>query len=260
MDTFDHAAAILDQFTRQAELFARAPELHNEAILTLVAEAARASKQDEALDVACGPGTVVVEMARWVHRSVGLDATPAMLEQARQLAAERRQTNVEWHLGSVEALPFATDSFDIVTCRFAFHHFPTPAAAFAEMLRVCRPGGRIVVCDGVASDDPAKAAAFNAMERHRDPSTVEFRTLATLRGLFLDAGLGDPEETFFQVPSERESTITKSFPANDDREHLRRLITDSVNGDLMGLKARRDGDTVHFAYQGVVLTAVKPAH
>ncbi len=39
------------------------------------------------------------------------------------------------------------------------------------------PGGRIVLCDAVASDDPVKAAAFNAMERFRDPSTVEFRTL-----------------------------------------------------------------------------------
>jgi hypothetical protein len=98
------------------------------------------------------------------------------------------------------------------------------------------------------------------MERHRDPSTVEFRTLETLRQLFLDCGLGNPAQTFFQVPSECESTIGKSFPANDDREYLRRLITDSVDGDRMGLKARREGDTVVFAYQGVVLATTKPAH
>jgi ubiquinone/menaquinone biosynthesis C-methylase UbiE len=95
-------------------------------------------------------------------------------------ALERKIVNVEWQLGDVYSLPFTDNTFDIVSCRFAFHHFEYPAKAFAEMRRVCRPLGRIVLCDAVASSHPTKAAAFNAMERHRDPSTAEFRPLVFL--------------------------------------------------------------------------------
>ena len=109
----------------------------------------------------------MVAFASRVRRSVGLDATEAMLAQARSLAAAHHLKNTEWYQGDVYRLPFEAASFDIVSCRFAFHHFETPAHALAEMVRVCRPGGRIVLCDAVASDDAAKAAAFNRMERHR---------------------------------------------------------------------------------------------
>ncbi|MBO0765795.1 MAG: hypothetical protein J2P50_14590 [Hyphomicrobiaceae bacterium] len=62
-----HAASIADQFTRQAPGFAAAPALHNQAALDLLVEAARPLATDVSLDVACGPGTVVVAFARRVR-------------------------------------------------------------------------------------------------------------------------------------------------------------------------------------------------
>jgi SAM-dependent methyltransferase len=252
-----HAAVIADQFTRQAAGFAAAPALHNRAALDLLVEAARPLATDMSLDVACGPGSVVVAFARRVRRAVGLDATEAMLEQARKLAAGADAVNVAWHQGDAYALPFADGAFDIVSCRFAFHHLQEPARAFAEMVRVARPGGRVVLCDAVASDDPAKAAAFNAMERHRDPSTVAFRPLAFLVGLYAIAGLPAPEVRFYQVPAERERILAMAFPAGGDRDRLRAMLDAAVDGDTMGVNARRDGDTMRFAYPAAVLAAVK---
>jgi ubiquinone/menaquinone biosynthesis C-methylase UbiE len=253
-----HQALIVDQFTRQAELFAGSPALHNEAALALMAEAAAPLAHKETLDVACGPGSVVAAFARGARRSVGLDATAAMLQQARALFAAEGLQNVELHQGDVYRLPFADSSFDIVTCRFAFHHFEEPVSAFAEMVRVCRPSGRVVLCDGLASDDPAKAAAFNRMERHRDPSTVAFRPLAFHLALFAQAGLPAPQARFYQVPAERDRLIAMSFPAGDDREQLRRMIDEAVEGDTMGVGARRKGGTVVFGYPAVILASAKP--
>jgi SAM-dependent methyltransferase len=255
--TAAHAASIADQFTRQAADFAAAPALHNQAALDLLVEAARPLATDVSVDVACGPGSVVVAFARHVRQAAGLDATEAMLEEARKLADRESVGNVAWHHGDVYALPFADDAFDIVTSRFAFHHLQEPARAFAEMVRVARPGGRVVLCDAVASDDPAKAAAFNAMERHRDPSTVEFRPLAFLRGLYAIAGLPEPEVRFYQVPAERDRLIAMSFPEGGDRDGLRAMLDAAVEGDAMGLGARRDGATMRFAYPAAVLVAVK---
>jgi SAM-dependent methyltransferase len=252
-----HQAVIADQFTRQAAQFAASPSLHNQAALDLLVEAASPRADDVSLDVACGPGSVVCAFARRLRRAVGLDATEAMLDEARRLAAASGVANAAWHCGDVYALPFADGVFDVVSCRFALHHLQQPAAAFAEMLRVCRRGGRVVLCDAVASDDAAKAAAFNAMERHRDPSTVEFRPLSLLLALFRDAGLPEPTARFYQVPAERDRLLAASFPADADRTLLRTMIDSSVNGDTMGVNARRDGATVRFDYPAVVLVAVK---
>jgi ubiquinone/menaquinone biosynthesis C-methylase UbiE len=252
-----HQQQIHDQFGRQAESFARSPALHNDAILNLLVEAAEPAAADEVLDVACGPGTIVVTFARRVRRAVGLDATEAMLAQARKLASEQALKNVSWQAGDVYRLPFPDAAFDIVTCRFAFHHLEEPRRAFAEMIRVCRSGGRVVLCDAFASDDPQKAAAFNRMERHRDPSTVEFRPLAFLTSLFDEPGLVLSKTLFFQVPVERERLISASFPAGGDHETLRRMIEESVEGDAMAMNARREDGTIRLAYPSVVLVARK---
>src|SRR5215470_1727229 len=256
-ETPSHASTIAEQFSRQAELFAKSPALHNAAALDLLVEAGEPQPNDNVLDVACGPGSVVVAFASRVRRSVGLDATQAMLDQARNLATAGHLKNTEWHQGDVYRLPFAAASFDIVSCRFAFHHFEAPEKAFAEMLRVCRRGGRIVLCDAVASDDASKAKAFNDMERLRDPSTVEFRTLAFLRDLYLHAGLPAPTSTFYHVPLEMEALLRTSFPAGDDHEAVRKMLRDAVEGDQMGINLRRRGDSVRFDYPAAILVSAK---
>jgi len=252
-----HDAAIADQFTRQAAQFAASAVHHNHAALDLLVEAAMPRPEDVSLDVACGPGSVVAAFALRVRRAEGLDATAAMLEQARKLAAREGLRNVMWHQGSVYALPFADEAFDIVSCRYAFHHLLEPARALAEMVRVCRDGGRVVLCDAFASDHPVKAAAFNDMERHRDPSTVEFRPLGFLRGLFAGTGLPQPAEHFYAVPAELERLLAMAYPANDDRTGLRAMIEAGVDGDTMGVGARREDGTVRFEYPAAVLVAVK---
>lgn len=251
-----HDALIRDQFTRQAGVFASVPELHGAEALALLVDAANPGPVHSTLDIACGPGSVVVAMAKRARHATGLDATEAMLDQARALATTEGVSNVTWAEGSVYALPFAPQSFDIVTCRFAFHHFTCPLAALAEMVRVCRPGGVVLVCDAVASDDKAKADAFNRMERHRDPSTVEFLTLGALRDLFAAAELPQPEQKFFQVPDEAGSAVARSFP--DDAATVLHLFEEAVEGDRMGLNTRREGSKIIFAYPAVILTATKP--
>lgn len=252
-----HDSTIADQFTRQAAEFAASSVLHDRAALDLLVEAAAPRPTDVTLDVACGPGSVVAAFARRVRRAEGLDATQAMLDEARKLAMREGLANVAWHRGDIYALPFADGAFDIVSCRYAFHHLREPQRAFAEMVRACRPGGRIVLCDAVASDDPAKAAAFNAMERHRDPSTVEFRTLGFLRDLFARAGLSQPAARFYGVPAELERLVAMAYPANDDKARLRAMIEASVDGDTMGVGARQDGNRIRFAYPAAVLVAAK---
>ena len=76
-------------------------------------------------------------------------------------------------------------------------------------------------------------------------------------GLYAIAGLPAPEVRFYQVPAERERVVAMSFPEGGDRDGLRAMLDASVDGDTMGVGARRDGETMRFAYPAAVLVAVK---
>jgi SAM-dependent methyltransferase len=248
-----HQERIVDQFTRQAVPFSTAPGIKDERALALLVEASGAGSDDTVLDVACGPGLVVAAFARVVRHATGIDVTPAMLARAREVTAGL--PNVTLDHGDVLRLPYADGAFSIVVSRFAFHHFPAPDAVLAEMRRVCRPGGRVVVCDLLASDDPAKADAFHRIEMLRDPSHVRARTLAELETLVAAAGLANPARTFYRLPFELEGLLSRSFPRPEDVATIRAAYTASIDGDTMGLGSHRVRDEIRAAYAVVVLTA-----
>jgi ubiquinone/menaquinone biosynthesis C-methylase UbiE len=250
-----HRDAILDQFTRQAVPFATAPGIQDEAALRLVVEFSGAGPDDTVLDVACGPGIVVCAFAKVVAHATGLDLTPAMLERARTLQKEKGLTNITWQLGEAIPLPYPDASFSIVTSRFAFHHFLDPLAAIKEMARACRTGGKVVVIDSAPASD--KADAFNAMELVRDPSHARAMPLEELKDLYRRAGLPKPRVTRYRLEGELEGLIQRSFPNPGDDETLRRIFRASVEGDTLGIGARRDGDTIRYGYPVAVLVAEK---
>ena len=249
----DHRDLILDQFTRQAGPFATAPGIKDEAALRLVVEFTGAGPEDRVLDVACGPGLLVCAFARVVGQATGIDLTPAMLERARAVAAEQRLTNVTWRLGDVLPLPYPDASFSIVTARFAFHHFVDPRAVLREMARVCAPGGRVAVID--SAPEPAKADAFNRMERRRDPSHVRAMPLAELRDLFHDVGLPEPRTTAYRLEGELEALLARSFPGPGDADEIRRLFRAALQDDALGVQPRLDGESVRYSYPVAVLVA-----
>jgi SAM-dependent methyltransferase len=127
------------------------------------------------LDVGCGTGIVARRLARGNGaRVVGLDATPAMLEVARAVS-ERDGLAIEWREGRAERLPFADAEFDLVTCQFALMFFADRGAALAEMRRVLRPGGRLML------------SVFEAIDRH--PFYVELDR--AIRARLGASGVGD---------------------------------------------------------------------
>ena len=101
------------------------------------------------LDVGCGAGDVCVELAGRVGpsgRVCGVDVSEAMVAAARA-AADKAGREVDLRVASAYSLPFADASFDAVRAERVFQHLDDPARALAEMVRVTRPGGRILVFD-----------------------------------------------------------------------------------------------------------------
>jgi SAM-dependent methyltransferase len=144
---------------------------------------------DFVLDVACGTGVVARIAAEKVGERgavVAADLNPGMLAVARSLPVPRGAT-VEWRQADAAALPFADQAFEVVFCQLGLQFFADRAAALREMLRVLRPGGRVVVMVWRAIDQsPGFAALAAALERHIGPEASSI-----MRAPF---SLGDPEE------------------------------------------------------------------
>ena len=120
-----------------------------------------------ALDVATGTGRVPLLLASqgWFDGEVhGIDIAPAMLAQARaKLAAAHGRERVRLYEGHAGALPWPDGAFDLVTSLEALEFFPRPRRALAEMARVLRPGGMLLVSK--YPDNWARALPFKGLTR-----------------------------------------------------------------------------------------------
>jgi ubiquinone/menaquinone biosynthesis C-methylase UbiE len=136
-----------------------------------VLEASEVGPGDRLLDVACGTGIVARTAASRVAPDgtvTGLDLNDAMLSVARRVAPD-----LTWRHGDVAELPFGDDAFDVVTCQAAVFFFPDPTRALAEMARVTRPGGRVVVQSFSSLDaQPAYGPWVHMVAQHAGPDAV----------------------------------------------------------------------------------------
>ena len=96
------------------------------------------------LDVACGSGQLAIPAAHLGLETVGVDIAPNWVAAARERAAQEN-LNATFDEGDAEALPYEDASFDVVASIFGAMFAPRPEKAAAELLRVCRPGGRILM-------------------------------------------------------------------------------------------------------------------
>ena len=235
-----HQDEIINQFSQQAIPFTQLPG-HLDAI-GLLLEMAQAGADDTVLDVASGPGLVACEFARRCTQVTGIDITPAMIDQACKRQAEQGLSNLNWQVGDVLPLRNADNCFSRVITRYSFHHFLDPRAVLAEMIRVCRPGGLVLVADVALAPD--KADAYDRMERMRDPSHTHALTAPEFGALFLGSGLMECRQSAYDVEIELEAQLKASFPKPGDAERLRAMITADIGVDSLGINPRQVNDTV----------------
>lgn len=148
------------------------------------------------LDVGCGPGDMVIGFAQTVGpsgRAVGIDASSVMLDAARRRAAAAG-ARAEFDVGDAQALAFPDDTFDACRSERTFQWLSDPERALAEMIRVTRPGGTIVVIDtdwaSFSFEHPDRVVnrkILDYMDENRPGYTIGRR----LRGLFRRSGLED---------------------------------------------------------------------
>lgn len=117
---------------------------------------ARVGPGDRVLDVACGTGELALEARRRGAEAVGLDFSGEMLARARD-----KEPAVEWIEGSALEIPFAEASFSAATVGFGARNFADLGRGVAEMARVVRPGGRVVILEITTPRRPPLSTFFS---------------------------------------------------------------------------------------------------
>ena len=154
-----------------------------------------ARRPDCVLDVATGGGHTALAFASIVRRVVACDLTEPMLAAARAHVRSRGGSSIEFVAGDAGVLPFRDESFDVVTCRTAAHHFTDVAAAVRQIHRVLRPGGSLLLQDILGHDDADASAFILEVEKRRDPSHVRSYRAAEWKAFLRAAGLTVMEDS-----------------------------------------------------------------
>ena len=170
--TMNLKQAVEAQFSAAAAAYATSGVHAGGPDLEAMLIAADAHGTERVLDLGCGAGHTALFFAPHVAEVHALDLSEPMLEQGRRLAAERSLSNLHWHCGEAESLPFPDAHFDLVTSRQSAHHYEDLDRALAEVARVLKPGGKFLVVDSVAPEDHAGDTFLNTFEILRDASHV----------------------------------------------------------------------------------------
>ncbi|WP_209124703.1 class I SAM-dependent methyltransferase [Alkalihalobacillus sp. BA299] len=154
--------------------------------LRWIEEVVRRERRAKALDVATGAGHTALLLSQSVDEVVAFDITPNMLRLAESQANKNGISNMSFVLGDVEKLPFSNETYDVVTCRIAAHHFPNLQKAIEEMYRVLSKNGILIIVDNYIPEASGKDDFINTIERLRDPSHNECVTLSKWKELFIE--------------------------------------------------------------------------
>lgn len=177
------------RFGEHAQNYVTSPTHAKGADLDRLVELAQPRPDWYVLDVATGGGHTALKFAPYVARVIASDVTLKMLQAAEVHITGKGVTNVEFKHAAAENLPFDDNTFDLVTCRIAPHHFDNAAQFVMEAARVVKAGCLVLVQDQLLPDDSAIGCYIEVFEKLRDPSHNQAFGEAEWCAMFTAAGL-----------------------------------------------------------------------
>lgn len=191
------------------------------------------------LDIATGGGHVSKALAPHAGTVISTDLTAEMLENtANHLKPDYE--NILYVIADAESLPFLADTFDAAVCRIAPHHFPHPAAFIAEAARVLKPGGKFVLIDNVAPEDPALGIFMNRTEKLRDDSHARCLSKSEWRALLAANGLSETKALDRKKTFQFASWVARTAESEEQEERVKKhlLGADEDTARYFQLKAQ----------------------
>lgn len=238
-----HQQAVHDQFDPQATAYlnspvhARGPDLQEAKRLV----AGAIPRTGTALDVGCGAGHLSFAMATALDRVVAVDASENMLATVRDAARGRGLAAIETRRAEAEALPFADATFCVVASRYSAHHWTRLEHALAEMRRVVRPRGYLLLSDTEAPEDALTDTHLQAMELLRDRSHVRNRSPREWQALLSACGWEMLEHAHWPLRLDFASWVARMHTPAQNVAMIRQMQHDAPREVREALAIEEDG-------------------
>ncbi|TRM12181.1 class I SAM-dependent methyltransferase [Lentibacillus cibarius] len=230
----DHNEKVIHQFKKQAQDFSNKNlSLSNEQYIQWMLSSIPLDKRHSVLDVAAGTGIISRAMAPFVSQVTSLDLSPDMIRQGNRENEQQQIFNIQFVQGSAENLPFEDDSFDIVICRLAFHHFTDPYKIFSEMVRCGKRDSTIAVIDMISPREARLNQSYNYYETLRDPSHVKALTREELIKMYESFGI----KVFACEGLQVEKSVEDWLALTKTNKEIGSRIVDDLKDELSGGEA-----------------------
>lgn len=249
---------VQQQFGNNANSYVSSPIHKDGKDLLMMVEMAKVNGQEILLDIATGGGHTANAFAPLVKKVTALDLTAKMLAAAESFITGNGHSNVEFVLGDAENLPFPDDSFDIVTCRIAPHHFPNVDIFIKEVYRVLRAEGKFLLDDNVVPETEEFDQFYNTIEKIRDYSHFRAWKKSEWVQKLEESGLGIFEWLRFEKTFRFELWCNNMKLSDSEMEHLTRFILES--SEMIKDKFKiviQDDKVISFVGEAIVLKAIK---
>ena len=197
-----------------------------------------------------GTGNFLSLFSEVAGRLIAIDLTPAMLEVAR-----RRHEGIEVLAGDGARLPIASRSIDLVATAQVLHHIHEPVPVIAEMARVARDDGNVLIVDQVCTESYENAAIMNELEVIRDPTHAATRPASAFRIMVQKAGLEIVDERLWEGRARfSEWMWPQEFP--EERIAATRRFIERF-GDATGMNWKREGDDWTYTRRRLMILAAR---
>jgi ubiquinone/menaquinone biosynthesis C-methylase UbiE len=190
---------------------------------------------ERALDAGAGTGALAFALGPLVREVVAVELVPELIARGRRNAPE----NVTFVEADIAHLPFERASFDLTGTLRTLHHVARPELVVAELTRLTRPGGTILVIDQIAPNDPLAALELDRFERARDPSHTRALPDVDLRQLFEANNLVLRKAFFAREQRELDPYLDLAGCEGEAREEARSLAPANYTAELGWYLLRR---------------------
>ena len=232
MSTHDATRA---RFAATADRIAALQERRAGELAAQVRDFVPVGGDERALDAGAGTGALAFALAPLVREVVAVELVPELIERGRAVAPP----NVTFVEGDIAKLDFPLGSFDLTGTLRTLHHVPRPELVVAELTRVTRQGGTVLVVDQIAPNDPLAALELNRFERARDPSHTRALADVDLRQLFESNNLVLVKARFVSESRELEPYLDLAGCEGASREQAKALAPPGYEAELGWYLLRR---------------------
>lgn len=242
-------------FAQRAAFYTTSAVHKDKVVLERLVQLAQVQPTDRVLDVATGTGHTAFAFAPHVHEVIATDVTPEMLAEGEKLKSELGLCNVEFRLADAHDLPFAAESFAVVTCRRAAHHFVDIAKALQEMTHVLKSGGRLVVDDRSVPEDDFVDATLNRLDVLHDRSHVREYRPSEWQRMMREAGFTVEALESYTKHRPLSAFTEKAEPA--DAREIESLVADLNETQRAALNVVEKDGEIYLNHWFVMVVGIK---